>query len=688
MKTKLGQDIFRQGTWVFLLVVFVTLVISLGSYAFVKGKAHKEFTQSFEVVSKTQFRLIKENFKHVLDSLDFLRLFFDSSEYISRDEFTGFTYGVLGSNNIAKNLLWAPFVEAKDKHSLEQNARREGISDFRINQIVKMHKTIDAQKRAFYYPVLYMEPFLNSRFGLGFDLNSESLYADAIRQAKITGKPEATKAFHVQIGNQYRLAFFACIPIYKKEAIDFVPEGRLEGFLGVVGGIFKYAELIEPVFSNMAEKKVTFFLFDSCIGEEQMQLIYLSKADSQTLWSQVSDFKNVRFRDLPKLFQSYEHYKIREFHLFGRKWVVVQVADQAMLDTYFTAAPVYVATSVCFMGLLVMVIIGGLLKRSLFVESMVEQRTKTLNETKEALEKSRQQYMLAISGSQDGIWDWDLKNNELFLSGKWKEMIGYTDEEFPNTYEAFFEHVHSEDKPRIEAYLDKYLKGDIAHYKIEFRLRHKNGSYIDILSKGEAVRDNNGIPYRMAGSHTDITERKLKEKDLIRSETKFRTLYNNNSEAIMLLDMNTFIDCNEQTIKLFRFNTKYDFLKKHLGDVSPKTQPCGTPSYKKAQEYMRQALREGRAKFEWVHRKNNGMDFLAEVTLDAMEIDGQMIIQAIVRDISQEKQAVVEIQQNLEELERFNRIMLERESRILEIKQEVNDLCKKLGEPPRYKTTA
>jgi two-component system, sensor histidine kinase and response regulator len=136
--------------------------------------------------------------------------------------------------------------------------------------------------------------------------------------------------------------------------------------------------------------------------------------------------------------------------------------------------------------------------------------------------KSREQYMLAANGSNDGIWDWDLKTNELFISPKWKQMIGYEDHELPNDFSTFENHLHPEDKPFVMGFIRKYLKGEIAVYNIEFRFKHKDGTWRWILARGEALRDKHGVPYRMAGSHTNITERKNAENILLETNKKLK----------------------------------------------------------------------------------------------------------------------------------------------------------------------
>jgi PAS domain S-box-containing protein len=132
----------------------------------------------------------------------------------------------------------------------------------------------------------------------------------------------------------------------------------------------------------------------------------------------------------------------------------------------------------------------------------------------EELEHSREQFDLAVRGSQDGIWDWNLRDKSLYISPRWKQMIGYDDAELPNAFASFEERIHPEDKPRVLEYVDRYLKGRIKSYDIEFRFRHRDGSYRWILARGEALRDQDGKPYRMAGSHTDITARKESEEKI------------------------------------------------------------------------------------------------------------------------------------------------------------------------------
>jgi PAS domain S-box-containing protein len=137
-----------------------------------------------------------------------------------------------------------------------------------------------------------------------------------------------------------------------------------------------------------------------------------------------------------------------------------------------------------------------------------------IREREDQLLASREQYMLAVNGSHDGIWDWDIRTGNLYLSPKWKQMIGYEDHELANTFSTFEERLHPEDHDTVMDHLDRYLKDELHAYSIEFRFRHRDGSFRWVLARGEALRDEKGIPYRMAASHSDITDRRTAAEKL------------------------------------------------------------------------------------------------------------------------------------------------------------------------------
>ncbi|MBW4460982.1 MAG: PAS domain-containing protein [Nodosilinea sp. WJT8-NPBG4] len=142
----------------------------------------------------------------------------------------------------------------------------------------------------------------------------------------------------------------------------------------------------------------------------------------------------------------------------------------------------------------------------------------------EKLRLSQERFELAILGSSGGIWDWDMKTKEVFFSPRWKSILGYADHEIPNHLEEWIRRLHPEDVQRAQHGLAAYLKRDIPTYDLEYRLQHKDGTYRWILSRSVALWDDQGKPYRMAGSHIDITDRKQAEETVEKALQKEREL--------------------------------------------------------------------------------------------------------------------------------------------------------------------
>ncbi len=133
----------------------------------------------------------------------------------------------------------------------------------------------------------------------------------------------------------------------------------------------------------------------------------------------------------------------------------------------------------------------------------------------EALRASEERYALAERGSNDGLWDWNLKSNEVYFSIRWKSMLGLEDSEVENSPEEWLNRVHPEDIERVKAQIAAHLEGLTPHFESEHRMLHRDGTYRWMLSRGIAIRDADGKASRMAGSETDISGHKLAEKELL-----------------------------------------------------------------------------------------------------------------------------------------------------------------------------
>lgn len=152
------------------------------------------------------------------------------------------------------------------------------------------------------------------------------------------------------------------------------------------------------------------------------------------------------------------------------------------------------------------------------------------------------------------------------------------------------------------------------------------------------IKDNAGNIIGTLSSGRDITDQRSLEKNYLKSEKRFETLFESTYDAVMLLDENGFFDCNPATTALFKVESKDAFLKLHPADLSPEFQPNGQNSIELSNQRIKQALKKGHLIFEWIHKTSCGRLFPAEVLLSSMPYDDRTVLQATVRDLTKQKE--------------------------------------------------
>ncbi|WP_022665754.1 PAS domain S-box protein [Desulfospira joergensenii] len=172
----------------------------------------------------------------------------------------------------------------------------------------------------------------------------------------------------------------------------------------------------------------------------------------------------------------------------------------------------------------------------------VTQRKKT----EEALKESEERLDLALSGANEGIWDWYLEENRLHFDSRYYRMAGYEPNEFPAAIEEWEKRLHPEDLEKTLVSVKQYLSGEKEDFDVEFRFQRKGGDYMWIRGKGKIVaRNEEGTPIRFTGTHSDITEHKQMEQGLRESEERYRTLHNASFGGLFIHDNGVMLDCNQ-----------------------------------------------------------------------------------------------------------------------------------------------
>jgi diguanylate cyclase (GGDEF)-like protein/PAS domain S-box-containing protein len=134
-----------------------------------------------------------------------------------------------------------------------------------------------------------------------------------------------------------------------------------------------------------------------------------------------------------------------------------------------------------------------------------------------ALRESEERYALALQGANDGLWDWDIRAMEIHYSSRWKSMLGYENHEIHNSPDEWFGRIHPEDVEQLKVLLHAHLEGVSDHFESEHRMLHRDGTHIWVLTRGIAVLNKSGKAQRMAGSMSDITDRKRAQEQLLRN---------------------------------------------------------------------------------------------------------------------------------------------------------------------------
>jgi PAS domain S-box-containing protein len=143
----------------------------------------------------------------------------------------------------------------------------------------------------------------------------------------------------------------------------------------------------------------------------------------------------------------------------------------------------------------------------------------------DALRDSEERLRLAFTGAQEGVWDWNLETNAVVYSARWIEMLGYAPDEIEPHVSAWERLLHPDDRARADA-LNEHLERGGDTYEGEFRLRHKRGHYLDVLSRGYPVRREPGGPVvRIVGTHFDLTERRRADAERARTEMLTRMMF-------------------------------------------------------------------------------------------------------------------------------------------------------------------
>ncbi|MCP5169422.1 MAG: response regulator [Hahellaceae bacterium] len=148
--------------------------------------------------------------------------------------------------------------------------------------------------------------------------------------------------------------------------------------------------------------------------------------------------------------------------------------------------------------------------------SGLENLLNVISQRERALEQSQERFALAMQGSSDGLWDWDMQTNTVYFSPKWCNMLGYKEDELSPHLDTWRNLIFKEDEPAVERVLYEFINGQRKHFEVEYRMVHKRGHTIYVICRAMLVKNEDDKAIRLVGSHLDISDRKRFEQQMLR----------------------------------------------------------------------------------------------------------------------------------------------------------------------------
>lgn len=247
------------------------------------------------------------------------------------------------------------------------------------------------------------------------------------------------------------------------------------------------------------------------------------------------------------------------------------------------------------------------------------------------LRESDQRLRLAIQATNVGPWDWNIQTGKVTFSDEWKRQFGYDRHELDDRFEEWENRLHPEDRTRVHTILGDYLAQRRLDYEVEFRMRHRDGTYRWIYTRGEATRDQAGRPVHLFGCHLDITDRKMAELAIRESEERYRKLFETSGDGIFILDLNgTIRSANPAAAKMHGYALE-EIIGRNMRDLDV------PGDANQVSDRMLRIMSGETLHFEVAHYCKDNSEIVLDVIATPLPLADELLVLAFDRDITERK---------------------------------------------------
>ncbi|EIJ42135.1 PAS domain S-box/diguanylate cyclase (GGDEF) domain-containing protein [Beggiatoa alba B18LD] len=255
-------------------------------------------------------------------------------------------------------------------------------------------------------------------------------------------------------------------------------------------------------------------------------------------------------------------------------------------------------------------------------------------QVEQQLRDSEERFQLAMQGANHGMWDWNLLTNRVHISIRWKQMLGYEDNEIPDELDEISRFVHPDDFARMWNTLEAYLDKRITDYEGIYRLKHKDQSYRWILIRAAALWDAQEVPYRIVGIYVDISEHKRIEYALQESQALLTTIFDVSKISICVTDeQGCFVRVNPAYCQLYGYQAD-ELLGHCVTDIIPDTKHA---TWRKRYQALLSQQRETEGEWHIQNRQGKKLDILFTSSC-LPQTNGQLLVLTTLIDITERKQ--------------------------------------------------
>ncbi|NOQ81030.1 MAG: PAS domain S-box protein [Methylophaga sp.] len=459
-------------------IVTVSLLVTYAFWSTSQQKITHKLESNFDNKVNQTIGLIERrmaSYEHILKGVQGL---FVSSVSVERDEFNQYVKN-LNLENTYPGIQGIGYAIKLSKEQIEKHLtqmHKYGFLDYKIQP---------EGLREYVVPIIYMEPLTEiNRKVLGLDPYAMTIPKKAmiIAQDNDIATVSGKITLEQDRGAADKFGFVMYLPVYKNGVPHDSLEDRRKHIVGWIDAPFRASDLIDAIVGE-SSSDISLKVYDGELISKQT-LLYTSSTASENCQFNASNI----------------------IQLGGRIWTVEMCSLPSFGQTVTDNEPRLVA----YTGMIMSALLG------LLIWSMTTGHARALSlaaRMTEELRTSAERWKLALDGSGDGVWDWDIQTNEVHFSPRWKEMLGFSDNEIGMSFNEWESRVHPDDLEQAKQTVKEYLQGERSYYTNEIRMQCKDGRWKWILSRGMAVSYDEGKkPLRLIGTHTDITQRKTIEQ--------------------------------------------------------------------------------------------------------------------------------------------------------------------------------